>query len=76
MAKTIAIIGATGSQGGSVARRLLEDKNWTIRAITRNINGDAAKALASAGAEVVAANFDDEKSLSKAFKVHAPSICM
>ncbi|KAL0261919.1 hypothetical protein SLS55_003352 [Diplodia seriata] len=68
MAKTIAVTGATGTQGGSVARVLLESSNWKVRAITRNPNGDAAKALAAQGAEVVAADFNDEGSLVKAFE--------
>jgi saccharopine dehydrogenase-like NADP-dependent oxidoreductase len=63
MSKTIAIIGATGTQGSSVARSMLKDKSWKVCAITRNINSDAAKALASSGAEVVAANCDDEHHL-------------
>ncbi|OJD31706.1 uncharacterized protein BKCO1_4500091 [Diplodia corticola] len=72
MAKIIAVTGATGTQGGSVARVLLESGNWKVRAITRNPNGNAAKALAAQGAEVVAADFNDEASLVKAFEgVHA-----
>ena len=69
MAKTIAIIGATGGQGGSVARKLLANKAWTVRGITRNVEGKAAKALAAEGAQVVAADVDDEESLVKAFEV-------
>ena len=41
----------------------------TVRAITRNPNSDAAKALTSQGAQVIQANFDDENSLAKAFEV-------
>lgn len=72
MAKTIAVTGATGVQGGSVARKMLEE-GWTVRAITRNTTSDAAKKLAEQGAEVVQASFDDESSLVKAFEVYAPS---
>ena len=68
MSKIITVIGATGSQGGSVARKFLEDKSWKVRAITRNINSDAAKSLASSGAEIVSADLDDEASLVKAFE--------
>ncbi|KAL1638592.1 hypothetical protein SLS58_008805 [Diplodia intermedia] len=74
MAKTIAVTGATGTQGGSVARVLLESGSWKVRAITRNPNGDAAKALAAQGAEVVAADFNDEGSLVKAFEVSATNM--
>lgn len=68
MAKTIAVTGATGVQGGSVARKML-DEGWHVRALTRNTTSDAAKKLAEQGAEVVQANFDDEKGLEKAFEV-------
>ena len=68
MAKTIAVTGATGAQGGAVARVLLE-AGWNVRAITRNTESDAAKALKSQGAEVVQASFDDESALTKAFEV-------
>ncbi|GME52724.1 hypothetical protein VE03_03405 [Neofusicoccum parvum] len=68
MTKIVAVTGATGTQGGSVANALLESGEWKVRAITRNPSGDAAKALAAKGAEVVRANFDDEASLVKAFE--------
>ena len=68
MAKIIAVHGATGMQGGSVVKSLLQSE-WKVRAITRNTSSDSAKALADAGAEVVAANFDDEASLQKAYEV-------
>ena len=69
MTKTIAVTGATGTQGGSVARVLLQSGNWKVRAVTRNPKGEAAQALAAQGAEVVAADFNDEGSLVKAFEV-------
>lgn len=72
MTKTIAVIGATGAQGGSVARAFLKLDGWKVRAITRNTTGEKAKALASEGAEVVSANTDDESSLVKAFEVFYP----
>lgn len=68
MAKIIAVTGATGVQGGSVARKMLED-GWKVRAITRNTNSDAAKKLAEQGTEVVQASFEDEGSLMQAFEV-------
>ncbi|KAB2580290.1 putative sugar transporter protein [Lasiodiplodia theobromae] len=68
MTKTIAVTGATGTQGGSVARVLLQSGNWKVRAVTRNPKGEAAQALAAQGAEVVAADFNDEGSLVKAFE--------
>ena len=65
----IAVLGATGSQGGGLVRRILSDpnKNFVGRAITRNVNSDKAKALAGLGAQVVAADLDDPASLEKAF---------
>lgn len=68
MAKIIAVHGATGMQGGSVVQSLIKS-DWKVRALTRNASGDAAKALETVGAEVIAANFDDEASLNKAYEV-------
>jgi hypothetical protein len=70
--KTVVVIGATGNQGGSVARTFLGLPNWNVRAITRNPSSPAAQALATRGAEVVQADLSDISSLSKAFQgVHA-----
>ena len=56
--KIITVFGATGSQGGSVARIFLQDPkltaDWTVRAVTRDTTKDNAKKLQSQGAEVVA----------------------
>ena len=67
--KIIAVVGATGSQGGGLVRAIQSDVDggFTARALTRDVNSDKAKALASLGAEVVAANVDDVESLKKAF---------
>jgi uncharacterized protein YbjT (DUF2867 family) len=67
--KIIAVVGATGTQGGGLARAILADPNggFALRAITRNPDKDNAKALAAKGAEVVQANLDDVESLKKAF---------
>ncbi|KAK1248883.1 hypothetical protein MKX08_007103 [Trichoderma sp. CBMAI-0020] len=69
--RVIAVLGSTGNQGGSVARIFLNDpklkKDWTVRAITRDITKDSAKKLESQGAELVAANINDGSSLAKAF---------
>jgi uncharacterized protein YbjT (DUF2867 family) len=68
--KIIAIVGATGAQGGGLARAILSDpqSEFSVRAITRDVNSDKAKALANSGAEVVAADINDTVSLEKAFK--------
>ena len=67
--KIIAVVGATGTQGGGLSRALLADPNggFALRAITRDPNKDNAKALAAKGAEVVQANLDDVESLKKVF---------
>ncbi|MFJ9782468.1 NmrA/HSCARG family protein [Amycolatopsis sp. NPDC101161] len=68
--KIIAVVGATGQQGGGLARAILDDpeRRFALRAITRNPDSAAAQALAARGAEVVAADLDDESSLTKAFE--------
>jgi uncharacterized protein YbjT (DUF2867 family) len=63
--RTILITGATGQQGGAVARAL-QGKGFTLRAMTRHPTGDAAQALARLGLEVVAGDLDDGVSLERA----------
>lgn len=67
--KIIAIVGATGAQGGGLARAILNDPRgeFAVRAITRDVNSEKARALAALGAEVVAGDVDDEGSLQRAF---------
>lgn len=63
----VAVAGATGQQGGAVARSLLRHGHFAVRALTRNVDSDKAKALKTAGAEVVRADLDDDMpSLQKA----------
>jgi len=68
--KLIAVFGATGAQGGGLVKAILDDKSggFAVRAITRDVNSDKAKALAAAGAEVVAADVDDPGSVERALK--------
>jgi uncharacterized protein YbjT (DUF2867 family) len=61
----IVITGATGRQGGAIARELLA-KGHQVRAVTRRPESDEAKALARAGAQVVSGDLDDAASLEKA----------
>lgn len=63
----ILVTGATGKQGGAVARQLLE-KGFRVRAITRNPGQPAARALREAGAEVVEGNLDDRNSVNRALE--------
>ncbi len=67
--KIIAVLGATGAQGGGLVRAILADPQggFAARAITRNPASPQARELAKLGAEVVAADVDDEKSLERAF---------
>jgi uncharacterized protein YbjT (DUF2867 family) len=64
--KTIIVTGATGAQGGSVARHLLAESKFNVRALTRNPNSEKARTLKEAGAEVVKGDFDDLESLQAA----------
>lgn len=63
--KIIAIVGATGAQGGSLAQAILTDPNsdFAVRALTRDPNSEKAKALAQQGAEVIAGDIDDPEAL-------------
>jgi len=63
--RTVLITGATGQQGGAVARELA-GKGFTLRAMTRKPDGDAAKALVKLGATVVKGDLDDPASLAAA----------
>ncbi|XP_074014329.1 nmrA-like family domain-containing protein 1 [Numenius arquata] len=66
--KLIVVFGATGAQGGSVARALLEDGTFKVRAVTRNPMKKEAEELKQRGAEVVKADQDDEPSLELALE--------
>lgn len=67
MAKIVTIVGATGAQGKGVVNAFLNNPAYQVRAITRNPTGEAGKALAAQGAEVVSADLNDLESLKKAF---------
>ena len=68
--KIITVFGATGAQGGGLARAIATDANseFAVRAVTRDINSDKAKALAALGVEVVAGDLGDEASVHKALE--------
>jgi uncharacterized protein YbjT (DUF2867 family) len=65
--KIIAVTGATGQQGGAVARKLLKE-GWKVRALTRDSGKPSAHALAEAGAELVAGDMDSRSELEAAFE--------
>ena len=76
--KIIAVLGATGAQGGGLVRAILSDPNggFAARAITRDVNSENAKALAKLGAAVVAADVDDAASLRRAFDGAYGAFCV
>ena len=67
--KIIAVMGATGAQGGGLVRAILADPggDFAVRAVTRKASSEKAQELAKLGAEVVEADVDDVESLKKAF---------
>ena len=56
--RTVLVTGATGKQGGAVADALLA-RGHTVRALTRNPDNAAARALAARGAEIAVGSFDE-----------------
>ena len=76
--KVIAVVGATGAQGGGLVRAILADPSggFAARAITRNTRSDKARALAGLGAEVVGADLDDAESLAAVFAGAHGAFCV
>jgi uncharacterized protein YbjT (DUF2867 family) len=76
--KIIAVVGATGAQGGGLARAILKDSSgpFAARALTRKTDSDKAKALAQQGAQVIAADLDDVESLKRAFAGAYGAFCV
>lgn len=76
--KVIAVIGATGNQGGGLCSAILNDPagGFVCRAVTRNPSKEKARALAARGAEVVTADLDDAESLKRAFAGAYGAFCM
>jgi uncharacterized protein YbjT (DUF2867 family) len=76
--KIIAVIGATGAQGGGMVRAIQADKSgsFAARAITRNPSSEKAQALRAAGAEVVAADIDKPETLGRAFAGAYGAFCV
>merc|ERR1719150_3578894 len=64
----IAVIGGTGKQGGAVIEALLNQKKFSVRALTRNPDSKRATELALKGVEVVKADLADPVSLVNAFQ--------
>jgi uncharacterized protein YbjT (DUF2867 family) len=68
--KIITVFGATGAQGGGLVNAILSDPDgeFAVRAVTRSVDSDKARALAARGAEVVEANLDDPASIRQALE--------
>lgn len=65
LARTILVTGSTGTQGGAVARELL-DRGYNVRGLTRDADSENAKALAALGAIMVEGDYDDTASIAAA----------
>jgi uncharacterized protein YbjT (DUF2867 family) len=76
--KIIAVVGATGHQGGGLVRAIAGDAagGFTARALTRDVNSEKARELARIGAEVVAADVSDPASLRRAFEGAHGAFCV
>ncbi len=68
--KIIAVVGATGAQGGGLVEAIVEDPDsgFRVRVLTRDAGSDKAQALAHRGVEIVAADIDDEQSVERALR--------
>lgn len=77
-AKIIAVVGATGAQGGGLVRAIQADKagGFRARAITRDPSAKNARALAELGAEVVQGDLSDPASIARAFKGAYGAFCV
>jgi len=76
--KIIAVVGATGAQGGGLVRAVVNEptSGFTVRALTRDTRSEKAEALAALGVEVVAANLDDVESVKRAFTGCYGAFCL
>lgn len=76
--KIIAVVGATGAQGGGLARAILADREspFAVRALTRNPDSPKARALADQGAEVVAVDLHDADSVKRGFSGAYGAYCV
>ncbi len=76
--KMIAVVGATGAQGGGLVRAILSDRNgiFKVRALTRDVNSEKSRELAEMGAEVVRADIEDKESVRNAFEGAYGAYCV
>ena len=78
MSEPITVFGATGAQGGGLARAILADpqRRFRVRAVTRRPASPAARQLAQAGAEIVAADLDHPDSVRRAIAGSHAAFCV
>jgi uncharacterized protein YbjT (DUF2867 family) len=76
--KIITVFGATGAQGGGLARAILADRDgaFAVRAVTRDPSSAAARALEAAGAEVIAADLGDAAAVARAMDGAYGAFCV
>src|SRR3954468_11849353 len=76
--KTIAVVGATGAQGGALVRAIMADPDgpFTVRAITRKPDSPQAQALSAAGAQVVTGDSDHGETMKRAFDGADAAFCV
>ncbi len=74
----IAVVGATGQQGGGLVRAIAADpaERFDVRAITRDPSSSAAQDLHALGAEVVGADLDEPTTLKEAFAGAHGAFCV
>src|ERR1700722_20307146 len=65
ISRTIVVLGATGQQGGAVARALATSGEWRVRVLSRTTDSDPARRLAAEGFDAVRADMEEPASLTR-----------
>src|SRR5688500_7707289 len=78
MSRIITVFGATGAQGGGLARAILTDpqQRFRVRAVTRKPDSPAARALSEIGADIIVADLDDAASVRRAMDGAHGAFCV
>jgi uncharacterized protein YbjT (DUF2867 family) len=78
MSRIITVFGATGAQGGGLARAILTDpqQRFRVRAVTRKPDSPAARALSEIGADNIVADLDDAASVRRAMDGAHGAFCV
>ncbi|EPS25865.1 NmrA-like family domain-containing oxidoreductase himF [Penicillium oxalicum] len=64
--RVISVVGATGAQGGSVARSLLQNPDFQVRCLTRDVSSPKASELRALGAEIMQMDGSNEEQTKQA----------